>query len=317
MLLELSLEMMSLATVQVLLSAYNGSKYIAEQIESILNQSYHTIKLLVRDDGSTDETTNILQFYRKRYPSKIQCIKGENIGIVDSFLELLKHADPSCDYFCFCDQDDVWLPDKVERAVKFLHSYRSIPAMVCTSTRITDDSLRPISIWPKPPLREPSFYNAMVQNIAVGATTTLNQQAWKLVAGKPVCSENILMHDWWAYLCVSAFGKVIFDPEPSILYRQHGNNAVGSIRSFLDLLNRKWNSYKRHRGKHLLQKQASEFYRIYGNLLDEEKRTELLFFLKERETFKDRLTYLSKCKVYRNSPFEQLLLRFLILIGYI
>lgn len=305
------------ATVQVLLSTYNGEKYVSDQIDSILKQSYHNIKLLVRDDGSTDNTVEILQFYRDQYPLNFQYYSGKNIGIVKSYLELLNRADGTCEYFCFCDQDDIWLPDKVARALDILQPCHTIPAMVCTSTHVTDESLRPLNIWPKPPSRGPSFYNAMVQNIAVGATVTLNQYAWRIISGKSVRPENIQMHDWWAYLCVSAFGKVFFDSKPSILYRQHGNNSVGGETTFHKMLKRKWNSYKRHKGKRLLHKQAEEFFRTYGELLDEDKREQLLLFLKERETFKSRIAYLLKCKAYRNSPFEQLLFRLLILIGHI
>lgn len=306
-----------MAKVQVLLSTYNGEKYISDQIDSILKQSYHNIKLLVRDDGSTDRTGEILKFYHDQYPTQVQYYLGKNIGIVNSYLELLNHADKSCEYFCFCDQDDVWLPDKVSRALDFLQPYHSIPAMVCTSTHVTDESLRPINVWPKPPSRGPSFYNAMVQNIAVGATVTLNQHAWRIISGKSVCSKNIQMHDWWVYLCVSAFGKVSFDPKPSILYRQHDNNSVGGETTLYKMLKRKWNSYKRHKGQRLLHKQAEEFFRTYGDLLDADKKEQLLLFLKERETIRDRIAYLLKSKVYRNSPFEQLLFKILILSGYI
>lgn len=306
-----------MANVQVLLSTYNGSKYIAEQIDSILSQSYHNIKLLVRDDGSTDGTGEIIQIYLSRYPSKIQYFSGSNIGIVNSYLELLNRADRTCDYFCFCDQDDVWHNDKVARALNILHAHEHTPAMVCTSTNVTDEHLRPLNIWPKPPAREPSFFNAIVQNIAVGATVTFNKKALELMSGKTVRSEYIQMHDWWVYLCVSAFGKVFFDPKPSILYRQHGNNSVGGDTTFFNMLRRKRSSYKRHKGKYLLRKQAAEFWRIYGNCLDEDKKTQLLFFLKERETIKERITYLLKSKVYRNSTFEQLLFKWLIMIGHI
>lgn len=303
--------------VQVLLSTYNGAKYLTELIESVLRQSYHKVKLLVRDDGSTDNTRDILNHFQKQYPSIIQVIWGDNIGIINSFLTLLNVADPFCEYFCFCDQDDVWIPDKIERALSVLGDNTHLPAMVCTSTHVVDVKLHPLNIWPKPPAREPSFYNAMIQNIAVGTTITMNKKARELIVNEPVHTENIQMHDWWAYLCISAFGKVIFDPQPSILYRQHGNNSIGGETTLFNLLVRKWNSFTRNKGKHLLRRQAAEFNRIYGDLLDEDKRAQLLLFLKERETIKDRIAYLLKCKVYRNSSFENLLFKFLILIGHI
>jgi glycosyltransferase involved in cell wall biosynthesis len=307
----------NVSKVQVLLSTYNGEKYLADQIESVLRQSYHNITLLVRDDGSTDGTGEILEYYSKRYPSKVNILSGKNIGIVNSFWELLNRADENCDYYCFCDQDDIWLPHKVERALACLRPYNSIPAMVCTSTQVTDESLRPINVWPKAPSRAPSFYNALVQNIAVGATITMNHRARHIMTSKPVRTQNIQMHDWWAYLCVSAFGKVLFDPEPSILYRQHGNNAVGGETTFFFMVKKKWRSYRRHKGSRLLHKQAMEFFHTYNESLKGEEREQLLLFLKDRQAIRDRIAFLLKCKTYRNSPLEQLLFRFLILIGYI
>lgn len=303
--------------VQVLMSTYNGSEFLREQIESVLNQSYHKVKLLVRDDGSTDSTKDILKYYLHKNPERVQVIWGSNIGVINSFFELLNIADHSCDFYCFCDQDDVWFPDKIDRALRQLNGLSHIPAMVCTTTYVTDKSLKPLNIWPKPPARQPSFFNAVVQNIAVGATITLNKRARELIIGKAIQTEFIQMHDWWTYLCVSAFGKVIFDSQPSILYRQHGRNTVGGETSFYNLLIRKWKSFRRNRGKYLLRKQAAEFNRIYGHLLNENEQSQLLAFLEKKETLKDRLAYLNKCKLYRNSPFEQLIFKFLILIGYI
>ncbi|MGG4094718.1 glycosyltransferase family 2 protein [Paenibacillus lautus] len=306
--------------VQVLLSAYNGEKYISEQIQSILNQTHSSILILIRDDGSTDQTVEILEQLMKIYPDKIKLLKGPNIGVVPSFFELLRSADAEADYYCFCDQDDVWLDRKVEHAITCLDSsmHTDVPAMVFTSTHLTDDELNRKGTWPKPPTREPSFFNALYENIAIGATITMNQSARNLfMYSKSVDSQKVLMHDWWFYLLVSAFGTVIYDNNPSMLYRQHNNNVVGGSNSILGKLKSKWASFKRHTGKDLLHKQASEFDRIYGSRLTGVQKEQLDLFLASRTRFIDRFHYARKSKLYRQSKAESLLFKFFILIGFI
>ena len=306
--------------VQVLLSAYNGEQYISEQIQSILNQTHAAVSILIRDDGSTDTTMELLDQWVTTHPDKIKLIKGTNVGVVSSFFELLRAADAEADYYCFCDQDDVWLDHKVEHALARLDSsiYTEVPAMVFTSTYLTDDELNRKGAWPKPPAQEPSFFNALYENIAIGATITMNRSARNLfINSKSVDSQKVLMHDWWFYLLVSAFGTVIYDNKPSMLYRQHNNNVVGGSNSIVGKLKGKWASFKRHTGKDLLHKQASEFHRIYGSRLTGEQKEQLDLFLATRTRFMDRLHYARKSKLYRQSKSESLLFKFFILIGFI
>lgn len=306
--------------VQVLLSAYNGEQYISEQIQSILHQTHAAVSILIRDDGSTDKTMELLDQWVTTHPDKIKLIKGTNVGVVSSFFELLRAADAGADYCCFCDQDDVWLDHKVEHAIARLDSsiYTEVPAMVFTSTYLTDDKLNRKGAWPKPPAQEPSFFNALYENIAIGATITMNRSARNLfINSKSVDSQKVLMHDWWFYLLVSAFGTVIYDNKPSMLYRQHNNNVVGGSNSIVGKLKSKWASFKRHTGKDLLHKQASEFDRIYGSRLTGEQKEQLDLFLATRTRFMDRLRYARKSKLYRQSKAESLLFKFFILIGFI
>ena len=306
--------------VQVLLSAYNGEQYISEQIQSILNQTHAAVSILIRDDGSTDKTIQLLDQWVTTHPDKIKLIKGTNVGVVSSFFELLRAADVEADYYCFCDQDDVWLDHKVEHAIARLDSsiYTEVPAMVFTSTYLTDDELNRKGAWPKPPAQEPSFFNALYENIAIGATITMNRSARNLfINSQSVDSQKVLMHDWWFYLLVSAFGTVIYDNKPSMLYRQHNNNVVGGSNSLVGKLKSKWASFKRHTGKDLLHKQASEFDRIFGSRLTGEQKEQLDLFLATRTRFMDRLHYVRKSKLYRQSKAESLLFKFFILIGFI
>lgn len=306
--------------VQVLLSAYNGEQYISEQIQSILNQTHAAVSILIRDDGSTDKTMELLDQWVTTHPDKIKLIKGTNVGVVSSFFELLRAADTEADYYCFCDQDDVWLDHKVEHAIARLDSsiYTEVPAMVFTSTYLTDDELNRKGTWPKPPAQEPSFFNALYENIAIGATITMNQSARNLfIYSQSVDSQKVLMHDWWFYLLISAFGTVIYDNTPSMLYRQHSNNVVGGSNSIVGKFKSKWASFKRHTGRDLLYKQASEFDRIYGSRLTDIQKEQLMLFLTPRRRFIDRLHYARKSKLYRQSRAESLLFKIFILTGFI
>ncbi|MFL1676655.1 glycosyltransferase family 2 protein [Paenibacillus dendritiformis] len=305
--------------VQVLLSAYNGELYITEQIQSILRQSYPHISILVRDDGSSDRTVELLQPFIEAYPDRIQLIGGSNIGVVASFFELLRQSDPQADYFCFCDQDDVWLDHKIESAQRLLKTYSGKePAMVFTATELTDNHLQKQGLWPKAPSKPPSFYNALIQNIAVGATITINKAARDLFLNfSSVDHHKVIMHDWWFYLIVSAFGHVVYDSDPSMLYRQHGNNVIGGSNSPLSKVQQKLRSYLKHKGKHFLHHQAEEFYKVYGQLLDGEKKDQLEMFLAPRKQLLRKLKFLRKSKLYRQSVLEQWLFRILIVFGYI
>ncbi|UNK18012.1 glycosyltransferase family 2 protein [Paenibacillus sp. N3/727] len=306
--------------VQVLLSAYNGERYISEQIESIMKQSYPDVSVLVRDDGSSDGTIHIVQKLMKFYPGRIQMITGSNIGVIGSFFELLIHSDSEADFYCFCDQDDVWFDYKVKSAVSHLDTISHVgkPAMVFTSTLLTDEKLNSRGTWPQSPSRKPSFYNALVQNIAVGATITFNKDSrnFFLENHQPDRSK-VLMHDWWFYILVSAFGTVVYEEKPSMMYRQHGNNFVGGSNSLIQKLRNKFNSFRKHFGKHLLFHQALEFERVYGMKLSPEKKEQLDLFLQARPRLIDRIRYLSQSKLYRQSLVENILFKFLVLVNYI
>lgn len=302
--------------VQVLLSCYNGERYIAEQLDSILGQSYPNVYILVRDDGSVDSTILVVKEYMKRYPERIQLLEGENIGVSGSFMELLRCSDPHASYYCFSDQDDIWLTHKVIAGIEQIQHERQ-PVMICTSTQMVDTALKAIGIWPREWKRELSFYNALFQNVAVGMTIMLNREARDLLISKAVNPQHLLMHDWWAYLVVSAFGEVLFDPEPSILYRQHDHNVVGGNKSLLHKLQKKATSFRKHFNRKLLIFQAQHFDELYSEHLSEDKKEQLKLFLQPRNTLFKRISYLRRCKLYRQSWIDQRLFQFLILIGYI
>jgi glycosyltransferase involved in cell wall biosynthesis len=208
--------------VVVLLSAYNGSKFIVEQIRSILVQLPSDGLLMVRDDGSKDNTCDLVEHLGDH---RIELIRGANIGFSRSFLTLLSLAPADADLVMFSDQDDVWMPDKMHRAWAHLQPLSGSPALYGSAQMLVDADLRPLQPT-KPWPRGPSLHSALTENIITGCTAAWNRPALELLqrAGVP---QQVHLHDWWLYLVVSAFGQVVWDDRPSIFYRQHGNNQIG------------------------------------------------------------------------------------------
>ena len=134
-------------TVQILMSTYNGERYIREQIDSFLQQTYPLINILVRDDGSSDGTIAILEEYAEKYDN-ITYYKGNNLGVIQSFLQLLRDSDDAATYYAFADQDDVWLPEKIEKAIEMLenNTETSMPLLYCSDVYVTDENLNVIKI---------------------------------------------------------------------------------------------------------------------------------------------------------------------------
>jgi glycosyltransferase involved in cell wall biosynthesis len=208
--------------VIILMSTFNGERFIEEQVRSILDQLPADGLLMVRDDGSSDGTVARIQAFGD---ARIHISTGPNIGFAQSFLTLLSQTPSNADMVMFSDQDDVWLPEKIERAWQHLQPQGNRPALYCSAQMLVDESLCTLHAtppWPHPP----SFTNALAENIVTGCTAAINQSALQLLqqAGVP---EGVQFHDWWLYLVVSAFGTVVVDNQPTVLYRQHSGNLIG------------------------------------------------------------------------------------------
>lgn len=303
--------------VQVLVSTYNGEKYLAEQLNSLLEQTHSSFFITIRDDGSSDSTVAVIQEYVSKFPDKIEAIYGDNVGVIASFFDLLScYVHHNTDYICFCDQDDVWMPDKLERGVRSLaEDFDSTPKMYLTSTQMVNDSLQLLNTWPPIPQRGPSFFNALVENIAVGATIMLNRSAVNILKLNLPNTKRIVMHDWWVYLFVSAYGKVIYDDKPSIYYRQHQNNVIGGQQGFLDKWIKKCVSYRKHRVQKILWKQAKEFERCWGEQLTKEMKKELWQFLLVNRGIFRRTRYALSTRLYRQSRLDNIVFRLMMIKG--
>lgn len=214
-------------TPTVLLATYNGSRYINPFLDSLEAQTDQNFRLLVRDDGSSDGTLDAVLARRDRLHVEVMPT-DQRAGAALSFMKLLQWAGSGHSAYLFADQDDVWLPEKVERAVKVLTDAGDTPTLYCTRQQLVDAELSPLGLSALP--RSLDVYNAAVENVVTGCTMGINGALRDLVLqdGIPI---GYRMHDAWIYLVASALGKVIQDPWPSVLYRQHGSNTVGASHS--------------------------------------------------------------------------------------
>lgn len=221
--------------VAVLLGHYNGGAYLAEQLESLGAQSHRDWSLIVSDDGSTDRWLETMADFSKAVPkNKVWLHNGPGNGFAQNFLSLVDHAGPTVPYAAFCDQDDVWMHDKLERALSALAKVRpGQPALYCGRTMVCDRNLNPIGLSPLF-RRLPGFGNALVQNIGGGNTMVMNRAALDILQDTRAHATSVVSHDWWAYQILSgAGGRILYDAEPSVMYRQHGQNLVGANQSWV------------------------------------------------------------------------------------
>lgn len=298
--------------VQILMSTYNGEKYIEEQINSLLNQTYQNIEILIRDDGSIDKTIEILKKYEAKFPSKIKCIYGANIGVIKSFFELVNQADKKIEYFAFCDQDDFWLENKIEKAIQYINKKK--PSLYFSNKIIVNEKLEILKEEKK--LIEPSLNNSLVENLATGCTILINKKLMDFLKNKKIEFSNIIMHDWYIYILANLIGDVNFDQNAYIYYRQHSNNVVGNQVNFFKKYKKKIKTFLIQKDKKMLKKQALEIIEIYKEQIPIEKYNEVkkIFFT---TSMSERHKNLKKFKLKRQGKIDDVIFKCLYVIGWI
>lgn len=266
--------------VNILLSTYNGERFLADQIRSIQEQTFSDWTLLIRDDGSTDQTCQIIEEF-VREDERIRFINPDdmtNVGVVKSFHALVKYE--QADFYFFSDQDDVWLPEKMQMCLDEADLYPSQePLMVYTDLTIVNQDLEVLA---ESMIRSQSHHantelvQELTENTVTGGVAMFNYalaHMWK-------DSDQIVMHDWYLALLATALGKLVYIDSPGELYRQHGNNVLGS-RNYMKLL-KKWLRLSNHwelikksqkQAKLLLQNELSEqsldMVKAYVTILDQ------------------------------------------------
>ena len=300
------------------MAAYNGEKYIAEQLESLQSQTYKSWNLYVRDDGSEDKTLDILNHYAKQ-DNRISILanNGSRLGSCGNF-SLLMEQSPEADYVMFCDQDDVWMPTKIQTTLEAMlcleAQHKSVPLMVYTDLHVVDDCLNLMAdsflkyqaIDP----RRNQLHDIMVTNPVAGCTVLMNKALVKLAIPIPPAA---LGHDCWCSLVASAFGKLEYLSTPLIYYRQHGSNDVGAysfnlryiIKRTLSFINMNSNEPRNTMIRSIAQ--AESFLSRYIDKLDSHSlRTVQMYTTLLEDTFWDRRIKIIKYKFFRHGVVRNL-----------
>ena len=274
-------------SVTVLLSTYNGQRYLKEQLDSVLQQKKVKINILVRDDGSSDETINILKQYNSEY-SNFNYYKNENLGPARSFLDLICKASES-EYYAFCDQDDVWDDDKLFCAVEKLNKLDcEKPNLYYSNLRIVDQNLKFHRFSHDRPYFNSNKYSALTENLCTGCTAVFNKKALQMV--KDNIPEYCTMHDTWLYMLCKLLGNTIYDEIAHISYRQHENNVVGTY-----LKRNKVALYKERffrlfkRGLQPRYSNAVNFEKCFGKYMDFEDRKKILELIQYKDSLGKRM----------------------------
>lgn len=273
--------------VAVLMSAYNGERYIKEQIDSLIQQKGVELQILVRDDGSKDGTLSILEEYERRYEF-FSFYQGENLGPAKSFLDMVDHCD-GADYYAFCDQDDIWDEDKLIAAVQMLEGLdENTPNLYFCNQRITDADGKFLRLAHDSNPMQKTKYSCLVENVANGCTMVFNESTAKLLRGR--MPQELTMHDGWVYMICSLMGQVCYDPVPHMSYRQHENNVVGAMAEkevhYTASQVRERVSQKNRQPRY---KNALYFYQYYGTLLGEEERKKVNLLVHYKDSFQNRI----------------------------
>ena len=283
--------------IDILMATYNGEKYLAEQLDSIINQTYHNWNLLIRDDNSTDRTLEIIQDYQKK-DNRIKLLKDNkgNLGIVKNFEELLKNSES--EFIMFSDQDDIWIENKLDMYLKMIEKIKNKGFMIHSDAILFDKNksniLKDTFISKKAINRglENVFFNYFVQ----GATILISKEIKNFILPFP---KEVYLHDRYIHLISELFFERIFVNKALIYYRQHGDNQIGAKNTIRELLSKR---YFDERDRQLIK----VIYNKYGSLLTEDKKKLIEEYFKITDIEKNRFNrFLNLKKSKINIPLKK------------
>ncbi len=288
------------AQVAILMCTKDGAAFLEQQLKSIADQTHTNWRLFVSDDGSTDQTKEILKRFAETHHQPTTIRNGPGKGVCANFLSLAIDPTIEADYFAFCDQDDIWHQDKLQRALAWFATVGGdVPAFYCGRTELISIDGQSCGFSPLF-TRSVTFRNALVQNLGGGNTMVFNRAAKKLLETAGVI--EVVVHDWWMYqLVTAAGGNVHYDSQPMLRYRQHPDNLIGSnrgwrarlvrLRMVLSGRFRDWNDTN-----------IAALRRVPVQLIQPRNREVLELFAKARSaSFLKRLYYLRRSGVYRQT----------------
>lgn len=304
-------------TVSILLGTYNGELYIQRQLDSIRAQTYQNWVLYVSDDGSVDRTLEIIKsFARELPPGKVNILQGPHKGFAQNFLHLLKNKSIQSPYYAFCDQDDIWLEEKLNVALNALKSTHSKAnnhyQLYGSRTTLVDENEK---YFGESPLFRRGFNieNALVQSYA-GGNTMVFSRGVKEIFENINDQLNIISHDWLLYIAVTALnGVIIYDDKSYILYRQHTNNLVGSNKGFSSKLNRFKKIYS---GEYKLwNKHNHEFLKMISDSIPAINAKTVSFYYERSTSPLARAINFLKSGVYRQAKYETFVFFLMAILG--
>ncbi len=295
--------------VAVIMSTYNGEKFIREQLDSILNQTYKNIELIIRDDGSKDNTVDIIKEYEKNN-SNIKLHVGNNLGFVKSFFELLSLAE--ADYYAYADQDDIWIENKIELAVESLNKLDdTYPNMCFGNSDYYDENMNFLGYGDKN--KKYSFLRALFSCVGQGMTFTINNRTRDLIINN--MPDSCFFHDWWTYLLCSGLGNVTYNNITTVKYRRRKENATSEGQGYMRLIIWRFKNLLFGNGMKDIKQQMLNYKSIFYKDLSEENKKILDLFSNEKYNI---IKAIKKCfypKRIRSKISDEIALRIIFLFG--
>lgn len=299
----------------VLMSTYNGQKYLKAQLDSLINQDLRPDLIYVRDDGSKDDTVNILEEYASEH-SFIKYYCGSNIGPAKSFFELINNCEKA-DYYALCDQDDVWFKDKLSTAIDTLDKQdNSIPLLYCSKYTLTDKDLNPINSNVSDLYNYSDFAHSLLYHSAPGCTFVFNDEARKKIVKYDLNKEYYLIHDAIIHKVVCMFGKMILDNDSHMYYRQHSNNEIGMTSNKFKEFTGRVNRFLNGKIKNYRSNTAKSLLNVYKDEIDKDKK-ELLNIVANYKSDNSLKKKLLSYEGFKTGTVNDLFFKVLVYLGYI
>lgn len=304
--------------VAILLSTYNGERYLKEQLESLFSQVNVDVTIFVRDDCSTDSTRNILENYKESLI--ILDNKHTNLGVGNSFMSILYEVGGKFDYYAFCDQDDVWQSNKLSKAIEMISEIDS-PVLYCSNQQLVNKNLENIGLR-NTEVPNVSYKQILTNNQLTGCTMVWNTELHRILIDEQRRPSSELLkvriHDVWVGMVASIVGQIIYDPNAYIYYRQHDNNVVGvrktSKKDLLRVWCNKFMDQTRRNGRSLL---AQEIITKYRDIVSPDIISNLEIIALYRQSFIKKITLLRRSDLFSLSKESRFAIKLKILFNCI